>query len=154
MPRLALAGALVLLASLAIGSRWDSPQLALVSLRASLGSASLDSVVEIVRSLSIDSFLNGARTFWDIFGPGGRLHPGWFLEHKGHLVIEGVLVIVIFSLLLQQSFKPKQDQEEEPLTEQVRCHQDQHPATAAADCIMACAMMAEKPTVDRSIEPE
>ena len=55
---------------------------------------------------------DAAVEFWEIVGPGGKLHPAWFLEHKGHLVIEGVLICVIMYMLLQHSFKPKQLPEE------------------------------------------
>lgn len=55
---------------------------------------------------------------WDIFGPGGRLHPAYFLAHKGHLVVEGLLLVVIGYLFLQQAFKPH-PRSEEPLTEKV-----------------------------------
>jgi hypothetical protein len=61
--------------------------------------------------------VDAAREFWAIFGPGGRTHPGWFLEHKGHLVIEGVLLAVITFLFVQRPSKPAGDPEE--LTEQV-----------------------------------
>jgi hypothetical protein len=59
---------------------------------------------------------DAARAFWDIFGPGGKLHPGWFLEHKGHLVIEGLLVAIITLLFLQRPQAPRRDEE---LTEKV-----------------------------------
>ncbi|KAG2495338.1 hypothetical protein HYH03_006608 [Edaphochlamys debaryana] len=54
--------------------------------------------------------------FWDIVGPGGKLHPAYFLEHKGHLVIEGILVLLILYLALQHSFKVH-PRAEDPLTE-------------------------------------
>lgn len=60
--------------------------------------------------------LDGLHQFWDYVGPGGKLHPAYFLEHKGHLVIEGLLIVVISFLTLQQSFKPKA-KAEEALTE-------------------------------------
>lgn len=62
--------------------------------------------------------LAAARTFWDIFGPGGKLHPAYFLEHRGHLVVEGCLLLIIGWLFLQAAFKPK-PRSEEPLTEKV-----------------------------------
>lgn len=58
------------------------------------------------------------REFWRIVGPGGQLHPAYFLEHKGHLVVEGLLAVIIIYLFLQHSFKPKA-RSEEPLTEKV-----------------------------------
>ena len=58
--------------------------------------------------------------FWEIFGPGGRFHPESFIESKGHLVIEGLLVLVILYLFLQKSFNPSfQKQLQTELTEQV-----------------------------------
>jgi serine palmitoyltransferase len=62
---------------------------------------------------------SGARRFWDVVGPGGKLHPAYFLEHKGHLVVEGLLILIIGYLFLQHSFKPH-PKSEEPLTEKVR----------------------------------
>ena len=58
------------------------------------------------------------KEFWDFVGPGGRLHPAYFIEHKGHLVIEGLLIVLIFLLFAQGRFKPK-TKAEEPLTERV-----------------------------------
>lgn len=58
---------------------------------------------------------------WAIIGPGGRLHPGWFLEHKGHLVVEGLLIVIIAVMLLQSRFSPKATEDEEGLTEKVWC---------------------------------
>lgn len=59
------------------------------------------------------------REFWLVVGPGGKLHPAYFLEHKGHLVVEGLLLLVILYLFLQHSFKPKA-RAEDPLTDKVR----------------------------------
>ncbi|KAK9807535.1 hypothetical protein WJX72_001902 [[Myrmecia] bisecta] len=56
------------------------------------------------------------REFWDLIGPGGRLHPAGFIEHKGHLVLEGLLVVIISYLLIQRTYKPS-SKEAEPLTE-------------------------------------
>ena len=57
--------------------------------------------------------------FWEIFGPGGRFHPESFIESKGHLVVEGLLVVVILYLFLQKSFNPSfQKQLQTELTEQ------------------------------------
>mmetsp|Transcript_35360 Transcript_35360/g.89524 ORF Transcript_35360/g.89524 Transcript_35360/m.89524 type:complete len:520 (-) Transcript_35360:455-2014(-) len=66
--------------------------------------------------LTPQGIANAAREFWRIVGPGGQLHPAYFLEHKGHLVIEGLLAVIIMYLFLQHSFKPKA-RSEEPLTE-------------------------------------
>lgn len=63
---------------------------------------------------------SGARRFWDLVGPGGKLHPAYFLEHKGHLLVEGLLILIIGYLFLQHSFKPH-PKSEEPLTEKARC---------------------------------
>lgn len=54
---------------------------------------------------------------WALVAPGGPWHPTAFIEHKGHLVVEGVLLAAITALLLQGSFRPG-EKEEEPLTEQ------------------------------------
>lgn len=62
---------------------------------------------------------NAVKQFWHIVGPGGELHPAYFLEHKGHLVIEGLLAVTILYMLLQHSFKPK-PHSEAPLTDKVR----------------------------------
>ena len=60
-----------------------------------------------------------ATGFWDVFGPGGKFHPAAFIEHKGHLVLEGLLVVVILYLFLQKSFNPSfQKQLQTELTEQ------------------------------------
>ena len=57
--------------------------------------------------------------FWDIFGPGGKFHPTYFIESKGHLVLEALLVLVILYLFLQKSFNPSfQKQLQTELTEQ------------------------------------
>jgi serine palmitoyltransferase len=56
---------------------------------------------------------------WALVAPGGPWHPTAFIEHKGHVVVEGFLLVVITLLLLQGSFKPGA-QEEERLTEKVR----------------------------------
>lgn len=69
--------------------------------------------------LSAHGALAVARDFWAVIGPGGKLHPAYFLEHKGHLVIEGLLLAAILYLVLQQSFKVHR-KAEEPLTDKVR----------------------------------
>lgn len=53
---------------------------------------------------------------WELFKPGGTLHPASFLEHQGHIVLEAALVLMILYLYLQSSFKPRSKQNE-PLTE-------------------------------------
>lgn len=59
-------------------------------------------------------------TAWTTFKPGGTLHPQAFIEHKGHLVMEGLLLVVItYLLLFNGQRKPKGRKEERPLTEEV-----------------------------------
>lgn len=48
----------------------------------------------------------GAREFWAIFGPGGRLHPTALFESQGHLAIEAALLVVLFVLLSQRAYRP------------------------------------------------
>lgn len=38
---------------------------------------------------------------WALLAPGGAWHPAAFIEHKGHLVVEASLLVVISFLLLQ-----------------------------------------------------
>ncbi|KAF5837723.1 pyridoxal phosphate-dependent transferase [Dunaliella salina] len=62
-------------------------------------------------------FIRGVQEIWVIFGPGGKLHPAYFLEHfHGHIMVEGVLLLIIAYLFLQSTFKPKPHREE-PLTD-------------------------------------
>lgn len=65
------------------------------------------------------SVLKGAtEDFWALIRPGGQLHPSEFIAHRGHLAIEGLLVVVISYLLFQSSFKPKaRNSGETPLSE-------------------------------------
>jgi serine palmitoyltransferase len=71
--------------------------------------------------LSVETLAGVAQELWSIIGPGGKLHPAYFLEHKGHLIIEGLLVTVILFLFLQRAFKPKsQAKAVAPLTDKVR----------------------------------
>jgi hypothetical protein len=79
----------------------------------------LDNVLDSYQHTALGPLVNGVREVWEIIGPGGRLHPDWFLEHKGHLVIEGVLMVVIFVMLLQHRFRPAEQEEEDGLTEKV-----------------------------------
>jgi serine palmitoyltransferase len=69
--------------------------------------------------LSFAGIARAFREFWAIVGPGGKLHPAYFLEHKGHLVIEAALIVVIVYLVLQHSFKVH-PRAEDPLTDKVR----------------------------------
>ncbi|KAG2454807.1 hypothetical protein HYH02_000639 [Chlamydomonas schloesseri] len=66
--------------------------------------------------LSFAGIARAFREFWAIVGPGGKLHPAYFLEHKGHLVIEAALIVVIVYLALQHSFKVH-PRAEDPLTD-------------------------------------
>lgn len=79
----------------------------------------LDSMREFLRHPSLGGLQAGLLEMWAIIGPGGRLHPGWFLEHKGHLVIEGLLIVIIAVMLLQSRFSPKATEEDDGLTEKV-----------------------------------
>lgn len=67
--------------------------------------------------------LNAALQFvsntWELFKPGGKLHPAYFLENQGHTAIEASLVVVIVLLYFQRRFKPK-SRSNDPLTEKVR----------------------------------
>lgn len=53
---------------------------------------------------------------WSLVRPGGKWHPAGFIEHHGHLVLEGFLVAVISYLLFQRSSKPSK-KALRPLTE-------------------------------------
>lgn len=55
---------------------------------------------------------------WSLVRPGGEWHPAGFIEHKGHLVMEGFLLAVISYLLFQSSYKPTR-KAAAPLTEKV-----------------------------------
>lgn len=57
---------------------------------------------------------------YETFKPGGRLHPTYFLEHKGHLVVEAVFLAVIAYLTLHPRAPHRSRKQETPLTEQVR----------------------------------
>eukprot|EP00775_Hariotina_reticulata_P007301 gene7301-7514_t len=74
---------------------------------------------QFIRNPNLCGFRAVLVEFWEIIGPGGKLHPGWFLEHKGHLVIEGMLMVIIAVMLLQSRFYPNRAKEDEDaLTEQ------------------------------------
>ncbi len=66
-----------------------------------------------------ESALEAIRNAWELFKPGGKLHPTYFLEHQGHTAIEASLVVVIVLLYLQRSFKPP-SRSIKPLTDKVR----------------------------------
>lgn len=50
-----------------------------------------------------------AYDLWMLVAPGGKLHPSAFLENRGHLVVESVLVAVIVYLLWQPRTKPAEN---------------------------------------------
>ncbi|GMH35333.1 hypothetical protein BSKO_03201 [Bryopsis sp. KO-2023] len=52
---------------------------------------------------------------WSLVAPGGKLHPSGFLENRGHLVVECILVAVIVYLLRLPRSKPSNA--DKPLTE-------------------------------------
>jgi serine palmitoyltransferase len=54
---------------------------------------------------------------WARLRPGGAWHPAGFIEHHGHLVLEGSLLLVIFYLLIQSSSKPSGRKSDRPLSE-------------------------------------
>ncbi|RMZ53755.1 hypothetical protein APUTEX25_003894 [Auxenochlorella protothecoides] len=56
-------------------------------------------------------------TAWTTFKPGGRLHPQTFIESKGHLVVEAILLALISYLLFQGRQKP-QRRKERPLSKE------------------------------------
>jgi hypothetical protein len=93
--------------------------LSLGALAGSLRDLEPGAVISALQSLRLRSIRGAWREFWDIFGPGGRLHPGWFIEHQGHLFIEGGLMAIILVLFFQTGYRPTKG-DEEPLTERVR----------------------------------
>ena len=56
--------------------------------------------------------------FWDLVGPGGKLHPEEFIEHNGDVLVQLLLLAVSAYLLLQNRFKPSA-KHDAPLTEEV-----------------------------------
>lgn len=79
--------------------------------------AALQHAPAALRGARLRSLRGAWVEFWDIFGPGGRLHPDWFIEHQGHLFIEGGLMAIILVLFFQPGYRPAKEQDEEPLTE-------------------------------------
>lgn len=53
---------------------------------------------------------------WALLRPGGAWHPAGFIEHHGHIVLEGCLLAVIAYLLVQSSAKPQRSKQVAPLT--------------------------------------
>ncbi|CAK0785184.1 hypothetical protein CVIRNUC_008390 [Coccomyxa viridis] len=59
--------------------------------------------------------IQATRDAWDVFRPGGQLHPQYLLEHKWNFIFEGVLLLVIAYMFLQHSGPKKKA--DKPLTE-------------------------------------
>uniref|UniRef100_A0A383WDB8 serine C-palmitoyltransferase n=1 Tax=Tetradesmus obliquus TaxID=3088 RepID=A0A383WDB8_TETOB len=114
-PGLALA-AVAALAAVLLVSRAPQPEV-LQQLKDSFMQEDLAAVREFLRHPTLAKARAGAVEFWEIIGPGGRLHPGWFLEHKGHIVIEGLLMVIIVVMLLQSRFYPRTTEDEDALTD-------------------------------------
>ena len=64
--------------------------------------------------------LQAAKDAWDVFRPGGQLHPQYFLEHKWNFIFEGILLLVIAYMFLQRSGPKKKH--DKPLSEKVGLH--------------------------------
>eukprot|EP00882_Tetradesmus_deserticola_P008287 GHRQ01008737.1.p1 GENE.GHRQ01008737.1~~GHRQ01008737.1.p1 ORF type:complete len:565 (+),score=217.81 GHRQ01008737.1:326-2020(+) len=112
---LALAAVAAIAAALLV-SRAPKPEV-LQQLKDSFMQEDLAAVREFLRHPTLAKAKAGAVEFWEIIGPGGRLHPGWFLEHKGHIVIEGLLMVIIAVMLLQSRFYPRTTEDEDALTD-------------------------------------
>ncbi|GBF89694.1 serine palmitoyltransferase [Raphidocelis subcapitata] len=87
------------------------------SLATSLRDVDAGKIIQALQEMRLRPIRQAWAEFWDIFGPGGRLHPDWFIEHQGHLFIEGGLMAIILVLFFQSGYRPSKEQEEEPLTE-------------------------------------
>ena len=84
------------------------------AVQAKLGDADLQTFSE--------SVVGGVRHFWDVFRPGGQLHPEAFLANKGHLAIEGILGLVLLGMLCARTAAPSGGKKlKAELTEQVWC---------------------------------
>lgn len=84
---------------------------------------------------------------YETFKPGGRLHPTYFLEHKGHLVVEAVFLAVIAYLTLHPRAPHRSRKQETPLTEQARSLLfRQHPQIqhASAAVLLASSRVEER----------
>lgn len=68
--------------------------------------------------LAISDPAAALREFWATFGPGGKLHPRDFLEHKYHYIVEACLVLGIAYLVSQRRAPAKPSPEQ--LTDAVR----------------------------------
>jgi serine palmitoyltransferase len=53
---------------------------------------------------------------WQYIKPGGTWHPAGFIEHKGHLVLEALLILIIVRFMLQGS-SSGENNEKNKLTE-------------------------------------
>ena len=60
-----------------------------------------------------------AHDFWELVGPGGKLHPEEFLEHNGDVLVQLVLLGLLAILLVQGAFKPS-PKKDTPLSDAVR----------------------------------
>jgi hypothetical protein len=107
------------------------------------GFHSVEAALEAYKHTALEPLVGVAREIWATIGPGGRWHPAWFLEHKGHLVIEGMLMVLILGMLLQHRFRPKEQEEEDGLTEKVRTATQQgspwHQPLPAAGSLLGAA---------------
>lgn len=63
----------------------------------------------LVQQFTLDS--------WTLLRPGGKWHPSYFIEHHGHLVLEGFLLLVISYLLIQRSATVRTGEQERPLSD-------------------------------------
>eukprot|EP00890_Picochlorum_soloecismus_P000370 jgi/Picsp_1/1333/NSC_04813-R1_serine palmitoyltransferase 1-like len=87
--------------------------------RGGLGSFGLDGVkMEHILSY-LDDPVALYQDCWNLLRPGGAWHPAEFIEHKGHLVLEGALLLIILYFMAQRSSKPQgQKSRQVRLTEQ------------------------------------
>jgi hypothetical protein len=82
-----------------------------------------------------------AHEFWEMFKPGGKLHPARAIENKYHLIIEALLIIGITWLLTRRRSPAKPSPE--TLTEQVRyrvCSSAVHWASPRNTCCGAAQL--------------
>ena len=80
---------------------------------------------------------------YETFKPGGRLHPTYFLEHKGHLVVEAVFLLVIAYLTLHPRAPHRSRKQETPLTEQARSQRVSAAPTGAARKCRSAARLSQ-----------
>lgn len=92
-------------------STWYKAMRAHLSKGWSLSRRIIKAAVRKLRTTAVD--------FWDLVGPGGKLHPEEFIEHNGDVLVQLLLGAVVAYLAVQKSFKPSAKYDA-PLTEQVR----------------------------------